>query len=154
MYKLEKPRERIINLEIIKKYWEEHLNCELCGDKFTDSPHHIKFKSRGGDDLPANLITLCNSFSENKHHMCSHNQFQPFLSEEYLYTKKGVCSCYPNEKINGCPTIMDSELNWNICKWFGKCRFTYDEEYQKQYKMLKEKENEEKRKEIQKDYPF
>lgn len=98
MNNLEKPKKRIINPEIIKKYYEQHPHCELCGCRKTDSPHHITFKSRGGYDLPAELITLCSSFSKYKHHMGAHHQYEPFLSEEYLYKIKGVCKSYPRKQ--------------------------------------------------------
>lgn len=37
----------------------DNYQCQLCGTENQVAPHHITFRSQGGQDIPANLITLC-----------------------------------------------------------------------------------------------
>ena len=52
---------RVINKQALKDYAIEHPNCEIegCKSKWMDMPHHIIYKSHGGNDSPENLISLC-----------------------------------------------------------------------------------------------
>ena len=35
------------------------FTCQLCGSQRNLEAHHIRYRSRGGDDSETNLITLC-----------------------------------------------------------------------------------------------
>jgi 5-methylcytosine-specific restriction endonuclease McrA len=61
-----KPTKRIKNKKALKA--AEKPYCELCGRTgHIDPPHHIIFKSQGGDDAPENLITLCRDCHNDAH---------------------------------------------------------------------------------------
>jgi 5-methylcytosine-specific restriction endonuclease McrA len=51
--------------EVRRIVWERcHGRCEYCGKRAID-PHHIKYRSHGGDNNPNNLIALCRDCHEN-----------------------------------------------------------------------------------------
>jgi len=55
---------RTISAKTIRAYAEAHPVCEVCGSSNPMGAnrggcHHIIPKSRGGHDLPGNLLTLC-----------------------------------------------------------------------------------------------
>ena len=60
---------RIVNKQALKEYAMSHPTCEMpgCEEKLMDMPHHIKYKSEGGSDVPSNLISLC-----SYHHRLGH----------------------------------------------------------------------------------
>jgi 5-methylcytosine-specific restriction endonuclease McrA len=37
----------------------DHWKCQVCGKMTNLEVHHMRFRSRGGDDSESNLITLC-----------------------------------------------------------------------------------------------
>jgi 5-methylcytosine-specific restriction endonuclease McrA len=46
----------------------DNYTCQECGSNQLDkAPHHIVFKSQGGEDAPENLITLCIVCHGKKH---------------------------------------------------------------------------------------
>jgi len=47
---------------------QDFMPCECCGAKAVDV-HHIKYRSRGGEDEIKNLMALC-----RKHHDAAHNE--------------------------------------------------------------------------------
>jgi len=46
----------------VRKSW-----CEKCGRRAYKIPHHIKTVGSGGDDVPANLIQLCEECHTKAH---------------------------------------------------------------------------------------
>jgi len=55
---------RIKSPSVLRKYALEHPRCELCGSgnpmgANRGGVHHRLPRSRGGSDIPSNLITLC-----------------------------------------------------------------------------------------------
>ena len=58
-----KPRKRIQDRALLKHIRQTVRNCERCGRNCTSyihgGPHHIKYRSQGGDDIKENLIRLC-----------------------------------------------------------------------------------------------
>ena len=56
-------------LDYVKQtlYSHENPNCEVCGGKVIDPPHHIIFRSQGGGTDDDNLIRLCR-FDHNRAH--------------------------------------------------------------------------------------
>ena len=47
---------------------QSFVPCEICGSRSVDI-HHIKYKSRGGQDVIGNLMALCRA-----HHNQAHNE--------------------------------------------------------------------------------
>ena len=47
---------------------QDFIPCEICKSRSTDI-HHVKYKSRGGQDDIGNLMALC-----RKHHNQAHNE--------------------------------------------------------------------------------
>jgi len=45
----------------------DNFHCQDCGVYTENQPHHIIFKSRGGDDTAENLILLCQKCHAQKH---------------------------------------------------------------------------------------
>jgi 5-methylcytosine-specific restriction endonuclease McrA len=41
--------------------------CQLCGSMSTVEVHHLRFRSRGGEDCDENLITICQPCHEAIH---------------------------------------------------------------------------------------
>ena len=46
---------RVLHLEL------EGEPCEVCGLRIGTILHHVKFRSRGGDDVRANFLWVCSS---------------------------------------------------------------------------------------------
>lgn len=65
--KLSPPKYR----ELIEKVCERDNNvCQECFTGFNlDPPHHIVFRSAGGDDSMANLVLLCKVCHGKKHNL-------------------------------------------------------------------------------------
>ena len=54
-----------IPMEVKLGIWERCKGrCEYCGKRAVD-PHHIKYRSQGGSNLPSNLIALCRTCHED-----------------------------------------------------------------------------------------
>jgi len=61
-------KKRIVDRKAVKRYWESGSKCEYPGcHKIRQDPHHIIFKSQGGDDTPENLINLCRNCHDKAH---------------------------------------------------------------------------------------
>lgn len=44
----------------LKEYvWLRDMWCLCCGEPFDATPHHVIFKSHGGNDSPNNLVRVC-----------------------------------------------------------------------------------------------
>ena len=43
------------------------FTCQLCGSRRNLEVHHIRPRSRGGDDAEANLVTLCQGCHKDTH---------------------------------------------------------------------------------------
>jgi len=56
--------------------------CENCQKEIASDIHHIRFKSRGGEDSIENLMALC-----RKCHKKAHFEMTPYLRAEYLSKK-------------------------------------------------------------------
>lgn len=50
---------RIINPKALKQCLKLHPICRVCLSDKDVSPHHIQFRSEGGNDILENLISLC-----------------------------------------------------------------------------------------------
>jgi len=48
---------------------QDFIPCEICGKRANDI-HHVKYKSRGGQDVIGNLIALC-----RRCHNLAHREF-------------------------------------------------------------------------------
>jgi len=70
-------------IEIYTNYFnigeQDRFNCEYCCANNGSEIHHIKYKSRGGNDEIENLIGLCKQC-----HLRSHNQLEPYITEKQL----------------------------------------------------------------------
>ena len=66
-----KPRKRIQDRALLKEIRNTVKYCERCGKNCTGNihggPHHIKYRSQGGDDIKENLIRLCIDCHTNIH---------------------------------------------------------------------------------------
>lgn len=64
-------------------YGASHQRCEACGRPASEV-HHVRTKGAGGDDDPANLLSLC-----REHHAEVHTMGKTALIEHfpYLYDK-------------------------------------------------------------------
>ena len=61
-----KPPKRVKDKKALKQATLPY--CELCRSwQNIDPPHHIIFKSQGGDDTPENLISLCRDCHDDAH---------------------------------------------------------------------------------------
>ena len=49
------PHEAIV----ARVFARDGYTCQLCGARRNLEAHHIRYRSRGGDDTEANLVTLC-----------------------------------------------------------------------------------------------
>ncbi len=78
-----KPKKRIKDPKALKRY--SHSKCELCKKWGTDPPHHIIFKSQGGDDVPENLINLCRECHDDAH---GKGESKTTTPKEVLYQAK------------------------------------------------------------------
>ncbi|MEM3453203.1 MAG: HNH endonuclease [Candidatus Hadarchaeum sp.] len=52
------PKERRVKSRIAIQRSKKPY-CELCGKPASGEPHHIRYRSQGGSDIPENLIQLC-----------------------------------------------------------------------------------------------
>ena len=66
-------------------YFYEHPNCEVCGGKVVDLPHHIIFRSQGGGADDDNLISLC-----RPDHDRAHLLEKPYLHKYDLWKYKAL----------------------------------------------------------------
>ena len=66
-------------------YLHENPNCEVCGGKVIDPPHHVIFRSQGGGKEDDNLITLCR-LDHNRAHFLA----KPYLHKYDLWECKGL----------------------------------------------------------------
>ena len=55
---------RELQLQILRR---DGWRCQLCGSMQNLQVHHLKFRSRSGDDVEQNLITLCAECHEHTH---------------------------------------------------------------------------------------
>ena len=67
-------------------YLHEHSNCEVCGKPTQDCPHHIIFRSQGGNSDDENLISLCREDHNRAHFK---GAFSLWLHREDLWIIKG-----------------------------------------------------------------
>lgn len=81
-------------------YLHEHQCCEVCGGKVIDSPHHIIYRSQGGDSNDENLITLC-----RLHHDQAHFKVKPYLYKRDLWSVKGLDVSKMEEKLRTTVTV-------------------------------------------------
>ncbi len=74
-------------LDYVKQtlYFYENPNCEVCGVKVIDPPHHIIFRSQGGGTDDDNLISLC-----RLHHNQAHFKKRFYIKKEELWKRKGL----------------------------------------------------------------
>jgi hypothetical protein len=56
-----KPRKRLVSRKALREYRAAHPFCEVvtCGAEACPEPHHIISRKMKGDDVPANLLSLC-----------------------------------------------------------------------------------------------
>ena len=75
-------------LDYVKQtlYSHENPNCEVCGGKVIDSPHHIIYRSQGGKADDNNLISLCRREHDRAHFR---GAFSLWLYREDLWIIKG-----------------------------------------------------------------
>lgn len=66
-----------------KQYFEDHPNCELCGEPATEV-HHIFHKRKGNKELETemNYISLCHEC-----HVSAHNQVQ-YTADKIFETRQ------------------------------------------------------------------
>ena len=57
-------RQKEIMLDIL---WRDEFTCQLCGSHRHLQVHHIKPRSKGGDNSEDNLLTLCRDCHEDVH---------------------------------------------------------------------------------------
>ena len=64
-----KPRRRLRDPEALRRFRLAHLNelCDLCERRPGVDPHHVRFRSQGGDDVERNLLWLCRPCHDNVH---------------------------------------------------------------------------------------
>jgi len=73
-------KKRITDPKAIKSVRKEY--CELCGQKATGEPHHIRPRSLRGDDIPENLIQLCFEHHRFAHDgKISHHELIPIVAK-------------------------------------------------------------------------
>jgi 5-methylcytosine-specific restriction endonuclease McrA len=48
-------------------YLRDDWKCRHCGNRQTLDPHHVIFKSAGGEDILTNLLTLCRKCHDDVH---------------------------------------------------------------------------------------
>ena len=75
---------RIVDKAALRRYAEENPYCEMpgCNKLGHACPHHITYKSQMGDDVPENLITLCQD-----HHTIAHGPNSREMKVVYLKIK-------------------------------------------------------------------
>jgi 5-methylcytosine-specific restriction endonuclease McrA len=49
-------------------YERDHWRCRICKRRSQLHVHHVVFRSRGGDDIKSNLLTVCNWCHHDVHH--------------------------------------------------------------------------------------
>jgi HNH endonuclease len=52
---------RLVDPDALRRFRLSNLDepCELCERRPGTDPHHVQFRSQGGDDTPENLLWLC-----------------------------------------------------------------------------------------------
>lgn len=60
---------RIVDPDALRQFRLEHLDepCELCERRPGTDPHHVTFRSQGGDDVADNLLWLCRLCHDDLH---------------------------------------------------------------------------------------
>jgi hypothetical protein len=60
---------RVKDPDALKRFRLEHLDepCELCELRPGTDPHHVQYRSHGGDDTPENLLWLCRACHDDLH---------------------------------------------------------------------------------------
>jgi hypothetical protein len=56
-----RPAQRVVDVEAMRVYHLKMMGepCEVCGIRIGTILHHVKFRSRGGDDVEANFLWVC-----------------------------------------------------------------------------------------------
>jgi len=54
----------------------DNFKCQYCDCYTENAPHHIIYRSHGGDDSMENLITLCGLFENNCHWKLHHHKIK------------------------------------------------------------------------------
>jgi hypothetical protein len=56
-----KPAKRIVDVELMRRLHLEMIGevCEVCGLRIGTILHHVKYRSRGGDDVRSNFLWVC-----------------------------------------------------------------------------------------------
>jgi len=51
----------VIDVDLMRQLHLEYEGepCEVCGIRIGSILHHVKYRSRGGDDVRANLLWIC-----------------------------------------------------------------------------------------------
>lgn len=64
-----KAGKRVKDPDAILRFRLEHLHepCELCELRTGVDPHHLTYRSQGGDDAPENLVWLCRECHDSIH---------------------------------------------------------------------------------------
>lgn len=64
-----KPAARIKDPDAIRRFRLDHLHepCELCELRPGVDPHHLTYRSQGGDDTPENLVWVCRECHDGIH---------------------------------------------------------------------------------------
>lgn len=106
--KPKQKRSRLIDDKSLKKYGKENPDCEWCAWELkrnpnyiikctapTTNPHHIKYKSQGGPDIPENFVTLW-----NHHHDLAHKlgpKARAFIFKELKGINQNLIVCWNPE---------------------------------------------------------
>jgi 5-methylcytosine-specific restriction endonuclease McrA len=64
-----KPPKRVRDPEALKRFRLEHANepCDMCEMRVGVDSHHRVYRSRGGSDVPENLVWLCRPCHDDIH---------------------------------------------------------------------------------------
>ena len=86
--KLSPTEYKKLKLLVLKR---DRWRCRACGNRNDLNVHHIKYRSNGGDDTAANLITLCSKhhdlIHQNKLHVAQHEGKAVDGNEEVKFEK-------------------------------------------------------------------
>jgi 5-methylcytosine-specific restriction endonuclease McrA len=64
-----KPERRRVDADALKRFRLQHLHepCQVCELRPGVDAHHVTYRSRGGHDIPENLLFVCRPCHEDIH---------------------------------------------------------------------------------------
>jgi 5-methylcytosine-specific restriction endonuclease McrA len=95
-----KPRKRIKDPALLRTFSLRMGSCSVCGESRAAGlqAHHVLLRSRGGDDVTANLVALCGPDHTAVHD--GHRETRHLLGQHIVLLRPDVLE-YLKEKLGG-----------------------------------------------------